>query len=159
MDLNELLEKAKELAQGLAGAAKEKAEVCADQAKGLAGAAKAKVSILSEQEKIKKAQLELGKLYYRDYVVGEEQDSAEYLPWCQKIDEANELIAQLQAEIDAVGEKKAPEAEVSEEDFADAVEEAVEEEAAHVAADTVVEAVCEDSVTEQVGAGSFGSEE
>lgn len=152
MDLNELLEKAKELAQGLAGAAKEKAEECADQAKGLAGAAKAKVSILSEQEKIKKAQLELGKLYYRDYVVGEEQDSAEYLPWCQKIDEANELIAQLQAEIDAVGEKKAPEAEVTEEDFAaaeeEAAEEAVEEEAAHVAADTVVEAVSEDSVTE-----------
>ena len=106
MDLNELVEKAKELAQGLAGAAKEKAEECADQAKGLAGAAKAKVSILSEQEKIKKAQLELGKLYYRDYVVGEEQDSAEYLPWCKKIDESNELIAQLQAEIDAVGEKK-----------------------------------------------------
>ena len=45
--------------------------------------------------KVKKAEIELGKLYYRDYAVGEEMDNAEYLPWCQKIDESKKAIAEL----------------------------------------------------------------
>ena len=68
--------------------AAEAAQAAAKKTKKLAEIAKANVSIYSEEDKIKKAQQELGKLYYRDYVVGEEMDEAEYLPWCQQIDEA-----------------------------------------------------------------------
>lgn len=111
--------------------ASEAAQVAAKKTKKLAEIAKVNVSIYSEEDKIKKAQLELGKLYYRDYVVGEEMDQAEYLPWCKRIDESKQTIADLR---DYVEELKAEqiqmdEAEVpatvdaaeavSEEDFAD----------------------------------------
>lgn len=75
--------------------AAEAAQTAARKTKKLAEIAKANVSIYSEEDKIKKAQQELGKLYYRDYVVGEEMDEAEYLPWCQKIDESKQTIADL----------------------------------------------------------------
>ena len=75
--------------------AAEAAQAAAKKTKKLAEIAKANVSIYSEEDKIKKAQMELGKLYYRDYVVGEELDEAEYLPWCQQIDEAKQTIADL----------------------------------------------------------------
>lgn len=136
MDLNEILDKAKSLVFDLSAAAKEKAEDVADQAKGLAEAAKAKVAILSEEEKIKKAELELGKLYYRDYAVGEEMDTAEYLPWCRKIDESNQLIAELKEKAEngkAAAEDEAEEVtrdipceEVTEDDFVVVCEEPAE---------------------------------
>ena len=63
--------------------------------KQLAMISKANLEILALQDKIKKAQLELGKLYYRDYAVDEENDVAEYLPWCKRIDEAKRTIADL----------------------------------------------------------------
>ena len=66
----------------------------------MAEIAKANVSIYAEEDKIKKAEAELGKLYYRDYAVGEEMDTAEYLPWCQKIDESKQTIADLRDYID-----------------------------------------------------------
>ena len=48
----------------------------------------ANVSIYAEEDQIRKAEAQLGKLYYRDYVVGEEMDTAEYPSvGCQKIDE------------------------------------------------------------------------
>lgn len=75
--------------------AAEAAQAAAKKTKKLAEIAKANVSIYSEEDKVKKAQMELGKLYYRDYVVGEELDEAEYLPWCQQIDEAKQTIADL----------------------------------------------------------------
>lgn len=115
--------------------ATEAAQAAAKKTKKLAEIAKANVSIYSEEDKIKKAEIELGKLYYRDYVVGEEMDAAEYLPWCQKIDEAKQTIADLR---DYIDELKAEQVEmnfeedgivedaVSEEDFADV--ELVEEE-------------------------------
>ena len=78
--------------------AAEAAQTAAKKTKKLAEIAKANVSIYSEEDKIKKAQQELGKLYYRDYVVGEEMDEAEYLPWCQQIDEAKQTIADLPLE-------------------------------------------------------------
>ncbi len=109
--------------------AAEAAQAAAKKTKQLAEIAKANVSIYSEEDKIKKAQQELGKLYYRDYVVGEELDEAEYLPWCQQIDEAKQTIADLQ---DYIAELKAqrvdmdtPDAdivEVTEEDFVETVE-------------------------------------
>ena len=102
------------------------------------------------EEAVKKAEAELGKLYYRDYAVGEEMDSAEYLPWCQKIDEAKQTIADLQ---DYIEELKAEQVEmdveiveeVTEEDFVEAVEDAVEEEP-EVEIEIVV---CEDAPAEE----------
>ena len=108
--------------------ATEAAQSAAKKTKKLAEIAKANVSIYSEEDKIKKAEVELGKLYYRDYVVGEEMDAAEYLPWCSRIDEAKQTIADLR---DYIEELKAEQVEmesivedleedlVTEEDFAD----------------------------------------
>ena len=107
--------------------ATEAAQIAARKTKKLAEIAKANVSIYSEEDKIKKAEMELGKLYYRDYAVGEEMDAAEYLPWCRKIDEAKQTIADLQ---DYIEELKAEQVQmestadadpddVTEEDFAD----------------------------------------
>ena len=92
MNFSENLETAKNIAV-------EAAQAAARKAKQLAAIAKANVSIYAEEDKVRKAERELGKLYYRDYAVGEEQDSAEYLPWCQKIDESKQTIAALQDQI------------------------------------------------------------
>ena len=103
--------------------AKEAAQTAAAKAKELAAVAKANISIYAEEDKVKKAEIELGKLYYRDYAVGEEMDNAEYLPWCQKIDESKKLIAELKDYIDdvkAADEVPAEAPAASEEDFADA---------------------------------------
>lgn len=107
--------------------ATEAAQAAARKTKQLAEIAKANVSIYSEEDKIKKAQQELGKLYYRDYVVGEELDEAEYLPLCRQIDEAKQTIADLQdyiAELKAqhVDMDTADVVEVAEEDFVETVE-------------------------------------
>ena len=67
----------------------EAAQTAAAKAKELAAVAKANISIYAEEDKVKKAEIELGKLYYRDYAVGEELDTAEYLPWCQKVQEGH----------------------------------------------------------------------
>ena len=87
MSFSENFEAAKNLAM-------EAAQTAAAKAKELAAVAKANISIYAEEDKVKKAEIELGKLYYRDYAVGEELDSAEYLPWCQKIDESKKAIAE-----------------------------------------------------------------
>ncbi|MBQ7522912.1 MAG: hypothetical protein IJT07_00085 [Oscillospiraceae bacterium] len=76
------------------------AQQAAAKAKSLAAIAKANLSIVNEEGKIRKAQMELGKLFYRDYVVGAEMDSAEYLPWCEKINESNAVIEDLRAMVD-----------------------------------------------------------
>lgn len=112
-NLDNIREKATEVAQTAARKTKQLAEI-----------AKANVSIYSEEDKIKKAQQELGKLYYRDYVVGEELDEAEYLPLCQQIDEAKQTIADLR---DYIEELKAQKVDmdtddVTDEDFVEVVE-------------------------------------
>lgn len=78
------------------------AQAAVAKTKDLASIAKAKISIVAEEDKIRKAQLELGKLYYRDYVLGEEMDSAEYLPWCDKITESKAVIEDLKDMIDDI---------------------------------------------------------
>lgn len=103
--------------------AKEAAQTAAAKAKELAAVAKANISIYAEEDKVKKAEIELGKLYYRDYAVGEEMDNAEYLPWCQKIDESKKLIAELKDYIDdvkAADEAPAAPEATCEADFEDA---------------------------------------
>ncbi|MFR6375145.1 MAG: hypothetical protein ACLUN5_01010 [Oscillospiraceae bacterium] len=86
----------------------EAAQTAAAKAKELAAVAKANISIYAEEDKVKKAEIELGKLYYRDYAVGEELDTAEYLPWCQKIDESKKAIAELKDFIASSAKTKRP---------------------------------------------------
>lgn len=98
----------------------EAAQTAAAKAKELAAVAKANISIYAEEDKVKKAEIELGKLYYRDYAVGEELDTAEYLPWCQKIDESKKAIAELKDFISSLREDEAPaetEAAPTDDDF------------------------------------------
>lgn len=126
MNFTENLENAKNFAVETALAAKEKAV-------RLASIAKANIAIYAEEDKIKKAQQQLGQLYYRDYAVGEEMDSAEYLPWCNKIDESNKLIAELRDRIeqlrasDKEDEPVEAEAETAEREQPQAVEAPAEE--------------------------------
>ena len=113
MGFNESFEAAKNFAVNAAQTAVQKAKV-------LAAIAKTNVSIYAEEDKIRKAEAQLGKLYYRDYAVGEEMDSAEYLPWCQKIDESKKAIAELKDFIASLREDEAPaetEAAPTDDDF------------------------------------------
>lgn len=120
MDLKESLD-------SLYGIASDAAQAAARKTKQLAEIAKANLSIYAEEDKIKKAQVELGKLYYRDYVLGEEQDEAEYLPWCQKIDESKQTIADMR---DYIDELKSGRVEITEDDVVVVAEEAPAEAAA-----------------------------
>jgi len=128
--------------ENLRGRAAEAAQTAAKKTKKLAEIAKANLSIYSEEDKIKKAQAELGKLYYRDYVVGEEMDTAEYLPWCQKIDEAKQTIADLRDYIEELkSEQVVMEDDFDEEDIViEIVEDAAAEEPAADPAVVVEEA-------------------
>ena len=90
--------------------------------KSAASVTKSNISILSEQEKQKKAYLELGKLYYRDFITGEEPDDAEYLPLCDAITEAAKNIETLR------GERETARDEVKSAFVRPAKEEAAEEE-------------------------------
>ena len=78
------------------------AQTAARKTKKYAAIAKMNLSIYGEEDKIRKAECELGKLYYRDYAVKQEQDAAEYLPWCEKIDESKKTIAELREKIEQV---------------------------------------------------------
>ena len=110
------------------GMAVEGAQTAVKKTKQIASIAKANLDIRSEEEKIKKAQIELGKLYYKDYIVGEEPDPAEYNPWCEKISESKIAIEDLKIAIDDLRNAGADESdddfvvEVTEEDLADEAE-------------------------------------
>ena len=95
MALNDSLE-------ALKGMIAEAAQAAARVTKSAASVTKSNISILTEQEKQKKAYLELGKLYYRDFITGEEPDDAEYLPLCDAITEAAKNIDALRAEVEEV---------------------------------------------------------
>lgn len=110
----------------LKGKAVDAAQMAAAKSKELAAIVKAKVNIAAEQDKIKRAQVELGKLYYRDFVAGSDQEAAEYLPWCEKITASKQVIAEQQAIIDAM--KK--EGNISDEEAAEFTIEIVDDEPA-----------------------------
>ena len=76
------------------------AQAAAKKTKKLASIAKANIAILAEEDKVKKAQLELGKVYYKDFILNEEPDQAEYLPWCEKITASLKLIDDLKESIE-----------------------------------------------------------
>ncbi len=82
------------------GYAANAAQVAAKKTKMLAVIAKANVAILAEEDKVKKAQMELGKVYYKNFILDEEPDQAEFLPWCDKITESLKLIDNLKLEIE-----------------------------------------------------------
>ena len=84
----------------LKGLVAEAAQAAARVTRNAASATKSNISILTEQEKQKKAYLELGKLYYRDFITGEEPDDAEYLPLCDAITEATKNIEALRGELE-----------------------------------------------------------
>ena len=107
-DFNESLEAIKKLVNDVAKTAKK-------ATKGAAAVTKAEVSILSEQDKLRKAYLALGKLYYRDYITGEDPDDAEYIPLCDAITEATKNIDELKAKVSEVTSAKKEEAEEPEE--------------------------------------------
>ncbi len=118
--------------EAFSGKVTEAAQLAAQKAKDLALIARAKVQILSEEDKIKKAQIELGRLSYRDFVAGAEPERGEYLPWYEKITESKKAIQELRTTIEAIRNSdryvddedvaeaaEDAEAEVTEEDFAD----------------------------------------
>ena len=78
----------------------EGAQTAVKKTKQMAAIAKANLAIRTEEDKIKKAQIELGKLYYKDYIVGEDPDPAEYNPWCEKISESKIAIEDLKIAIE-----------------------------------------------------------
>lgn len=103
MNINANFESIKDMAVNAADIARKKATA-------LAAIAKAKVAIFAEEDKIKKAEGELGRLYYNDYVSGNAADTAAYQLICDRItlsrgaiQEQRELIARVQAENAAQG--------------------------------------------------------
>ena len=112
------------------GFATNAAQTAAGKTKMLAAVAKANFNILAEEEKVKKAQLELGKVYYKNFISGEDTDLAECLPLCEKITASLKLIEDLKAEIEAARGGAAAEAEPVADDFniEEVVEEVVKEE-------------------------------
>lgn len=150
MNFTENLENAKNFAVETALAAKEKAVQ-------LAAIAKANIAIYAEEDKIKKAEQQLGQLYYRDYAVGEEMDSAEYLPWCNKIDESNKLIAELRERIEQLRASENEEPAEAEAEPVEAEEPAAEEPAEPEA--PAAEVPTEEPAAAQTPAGEAPAEE
>ena len=114
------------------GYAANAAQTAVKKTKMLASVAKANIAILAEEEKVKKAQLELGKIYYKYFILNEEPDQAEYLPLCDKITESLKLIDNLKLEIALAREETGSAGE-------DAQENAAEPEAAENLEIVVVE--------------------
>ena len=99
--------------EALRGFATNAAQSAAKRSKRLATMAKANVAIQQEEVKVRKAQVELGKVVYKNFVAGEEADMAEYLPLCEKITASLKIIEGLKAEIEQAksgAEAPAPEA-------------------------------------------------
>lgn len=120
MSFNECIETIKDMAV-------EGAQTAVRKTREFATIAKANLAIRSEEDKIKKAQIELGKLYYKDYIVGEEPDSAEYTPWCEKISESKIAIEDLKITIDELRRSgKSEAAEEPEDEDAACIEDAEE---------------------------------
>ena len=97
------------------------------QAQVMTEIAKLNLKITQEQDKIRKAETELGKLYYNDFEAGLPIEAETYLPLCNEIKAAKETIEQHRAAIEEL--KKRPEAEAEAEVQAEVEVEAGTEEA------------------------------
>lgn len=100
--------------ESLKGFAANTSRSAAKKSKQLATMAKANVAIQQEEVRVRKAQLELGKVFYKNFVSGEETDMSEYLPLCEKITTSLNIIEGLKAEIERAkrGEEAPAEEEV-----------------------------------------------
>ncbi len=110
--------------ESIKGMAANAAEIAKKKASALAAIAKAKVAIFAEEDKIKKAEAELGRLYYNDYVSGNAADTVAYQAICDRItlsrnavQEQRELIARVKEENAAQG-IIVDEGEINDADFA-----------------------------------------
>lgn len=83
------------------------ADTAVKQTKTMASAGRVRLAIVSEEDKLKKAYTELGRLFYRDYAAQAEADMAEYLPWCQKAQDAREQIQKLTEELERLKQEAA----------------------------------------------------
>lgn len=99
----------------------EAAQTAARKTRKLAEIAKCNLSVYAEEDKIKKAYAELGRLYYQNYVLGGEADTAVFEEVCRRIDQSKEAIADLQEYIDML---KTDRMVYDEEEVADLVAEA-----------------------------------
>ena len=107
-------DKVKQQAGVVASAAGSVAQTAVQQTKTLAGIGRIKLAIATEEDKVKKAYIELGRLYYRDYEAQTEPAQEDYQPWCDKVADAKEQIARLYEEMEklrAAQEQEAPQAE------------------------------------------------
>lgn len=100
-NFEDLMDKARELAQTGVAKAKEITDTAVDKGKELSEIGKLKVQNASEQEAIKKAYVEIGKLYFAERGAAPE---APYAALCQQISDAkakieynNERIADIRA--------------------------------------------------------------
>jgi len=90
------------------------------KAESLSGLAKANVAIYQEEDKIKKAEAELGRLYYSDYISGNEADAAAYQEICDRITASRVLVEGLRAEVSDLKAKDQGEIIVEEDEITDA---------------------------------------
>lgn len=86
----------------------------------LTGMAKAHLAIRQEEEKIKKAEAELGRLYYNDFLAGSEADTAAYQEICDRITASKLLIEGMKAEVSDLKAKDQGEVIVEEDEITDA---------------------------------------
>lgn len=123
IDFDALKAKAKDLAQTGMVKAKELTDSAIDKSKELTEIGKLKMQNASEDETIKKAYLELGKLYYAEH--GLTPDTA-YAALCQQVTDAKAKIEynnERIADIKAAGKAKDCCADIGD-DFCDSCEEA-----------------------------------
>ena len=121
-NFDNLTELATDLAQSVAATSKRLAETGVATSKRLAEIAKLSAANLAEEGGIKKAYVELGKLYYAEHGATPE---AGYAAACEKIAAAKAII---QANTDRIAQLKAEAKAAGEEIDEEAVEEAVEAE-------------------------------
>lgn len=127
MSFSENLSSLRDMAAGYAMIAKKKAGI-------VASIAKMNVAMFAEEDKIKKAEAELGRMYYNDFVSGNLADTEAYLPVCNRITGSKSTVASIKEEIarlkSELNEESAAEAdEVTDADFeVNAEEEPAEEE-------------------------------
>lgn len=105
-----LLDKIKYHAGAAAQAAGSAAQTAVQQGKTLASTGRVKLAIAAEEDKLKKAYVELGRLYYRDHEAAQEPVDEEYRPWREKAADAKAQIERLNQELDKIrAEQQEPE--------------------------------------------------
>ena len=110
--------------ENLKGKATDLAQAGVAQSKRLAEIAKLKTANMAEEDAIKKAYLELGKLYYAENGAAPE---GAYAAACEKITASKALIETTTERIAELKQTVNPEAEAELEDAMEIVESAVEE--------------------------------